>query len=142
MENGRLKLDPDVLAGAEEAFRELRYVEAFALLQALIDMQMTFICQVNREMNAGEHPEVVHFGKEVWSFPKLRTYLLSRKIISKDLADQLSKSYELRNRIIHRLVFYSYQDYPQNIITQMEAVDGFSSGKRQFKLLEEISDRV
>lgn len=44
--DGNLILDGDLLQGAEEAFQESRYIEAFSILQASIDAFMIFIYQM------------------------------------------------------------------------------------------------
>jgi arginine decarboxylase-like protein len=45
--DGALVLEGDILDGAEEAFRDARYVEAFALLHAYIDWWMTDLIQLD-----------------------------------------------------------------------------------------------
>ncbi len=139
MQDGTLKIDPDVLGGAEEAFHDLRYVEAFALLQAFIDWWMTVIFQLDQH-NKGVDTGAIHFRTD-HTFKSLRKYLHQNNHISEKEREMLDRFYLLRNRIVHRLVMYAYQDYPRNRITKADAEEGFKLGRQVAMLLEKKTDR-
>ncbi len=138
--NGGLILDGEVLEGAEDAFRKERLVEAFSLIQALIDWRMLNLYQIN-EMNNGVPTHEIHlvdWGK-VKTFKGLAGYLEKNKIISLKDHERLREFYDLRNMIVHRLIIYAYQPYAHNRVVMEEAVQGFGEGKFLAELLRKIN---
>ena len=134
--NGALILDGDIKDGAKEAFREMRYVEAFALVQALIDWWMANMCQRHLSWVKGKDSHEVYFTTK-YVFPYLRKYLLENEIITQKESGELVEFYELRNRIIHRLLIHSYQPNDRrNQVTPTEARLGFRKGMDLVHLLE------
>ncbi len=135
--NGVLELESDALEGAEEAFRNKRYVEAFALLHAYIDWWMTANIQLRNNFNFKPR------------FMQSANYLRNHKIINEEQYERLRKFNELRDMIIHRIVRYSYQHYQikykikdKEVIERSEVrlseVDkGFKEGKDLAQLLKE-----
>ena len=94
MQDGTLKLDPDVLERAEEAFHDLRYVEAFALLQAFIDWWMTVIFQLDQH-NKGVDTQAIHFRTD-HTFKSLRKYLHQNNHISEKDQDRRPRGLTVR----------------------------------------------
>ena len=133
-----LLLDGDVLEGAEEAFREERYVEAFALIQALIDWRMLNLCQID-EMNKGVPAMETHqvYWAKFYTHKKLVSELRKREIFSLKECERLTKFYDLRNMIVHRLAIYRYQPYAHNRVGRDKAIRGFKEGKVLVELLRE-----
>lgn len=134
--NGALILDGQALEGAEESFREERLVEAFALIQALIDWRMLNLYQMN-EMRKGASTQEIHlvdWGK-VKTFKGLASYLEKSAVISLKEYERLCEFYGLRNRIVHRLIIYGYQPYAHNRVVREEATRGFGEGKSLAELL-------
>ena len=143
--DGALTLDGKILEGAEAAFKEERYVEAFALIQALIDWWMTNLCQRHQEwamMREDVRKYVKEGGEEIYfkrkyRFPYNRRYLLDNGIINQQESNRLTDFYESRNKIIHRLLIHSFQtNDPRTRVTKIEAVDGFKKGTSLVRLLE------
>ena len=132
--NGGLVLEGDVLDGAEEAFRDLRYVEAFTLLHAYIDWWMTDLIQLHRCVRDSLKTHELHFKHE-YRFKSSAKILLDKKIIDKKQYGRLLQFNTLRDKIIHRLVMYSYQPYARNKATRTEVIDGFEEGKALAHLL-------
>ena len=138
--NGELILDGKPLQGAEEAFREERVLEAFALISALIDWRMLNLYQM-KEMGKGvPTPEIHHDNwEEVKTFRQLVSYLVQNKVISGKVPERFREFYVLRNKIVHRLIIYSYQPYAQNRVLREEAIRGFEEGKFLAELLRKIN---
>ncbi len=136
--NGALLLDGEVLEGAEEAFKEERYVEAFALIQALIDWRMLNLYQIN-EMNKGVPPLETHQvdWAEFYTHKRLVRELEKREVISPKESERFREFYDLRNMIVHRLVIYRYQPYAHNRVKREDAIRGFREGKVLVELLRE-----
>jgi len=134
-----LVLDGDVLEGAEEAFQELRYVEAFSLLQASIDAFMTFVYEHREGTNRGEDKDSPPEKHNFWT---LRNYLHDNDLLSEKEDSKLTNFYELRNRMIHKLVMYAFQSYPRYSISKSEAIKGFERGKELYLMLDKKTHTV
>jgi len=50
------------------------------------------------------------------------------KIIEPNVDERLGEWYGIRNRIIHRLIAYSYHNYEWNRVTRKEVDVGFKKG--------------
>jgi hypothetical protein len=135
--NGVLELEGDALEGAEEAFRNRRYVEAFALLHAYIDWWMTANIQLRNNFEFKPR------------FMPSANYLRTHKIINDEQYERLRKFNELRDMIIHRIVRYSYQHMQitykiknkevteRSKVRIFEVDEGFKEGKDLAQLLKE-----
>lgn len=132
---GYLVLDGDALKGAEEAFSERRYIEAFALLHALVDWWMIDLYQLNEDPSSsigiGQalKGKVSMLEREDYRFKKSMKYLLDKGIVKPKEYERLQAFNKLRDRIIHRLVMYSYQRLEKNRIDEADAKAGFKEGK-------------
>jgi hypothetical protein len=134
--NGALELEGDALEGAEEAFKNKRYVEAFTLLHAYIDWWMMDNIQLRNDFEFKLR------------FMSSANYLRTYKIINDGQYERLRKFNELRDMIIHRIVRYSYQHYQikykikdKEIIERSkvrisEVDEGFKEGKDLAQLLK------
>ena len=112
LEDGTLCLDGDILKGAEEAFKETRYVEAFALLHAYIDWCMTNLIQLDGCIVDSSKTGELLFNTK-YRFKNSLNTLKKEKIINENERQQLIKFDDLRNLIIHRLVTRSYGNRPK-----------------------------
>jgi hypothetical protein len=104
--DGYLVLDGDVVEGAEEAFRETRYVEAFALLHALIDWWMIDLIQMSKTSKGIERgPKVFASGKMISmgtkSFKAARHDLnyAYRKLVDLSLVEPTRITVKLQNLV-------------------------------------------
>jgi hypothetical protein len=132
--DGALVPEGDILDGAEEAFRDSRYVEAFALLHALIDWWMIALIQLREGAKTSSKTYDLHFKHE-YRFKSSAKTLLEKGIIDEKQHGRLLQFNELRDKIIHRLVMYSYQPYARNKVTRNEVIEGFEKGKALAHLL-------
>jgi hypothetical protein len=132
--DGGLVLDGDILEGAEEAFKETRYVEAFALLHAYIDWWMTDLIQLSGSIRDSSKTYALLFECE-YRFRSSAKILLTKRIVDGKEYGRLLKFNELRDKIIHRLVIYSYQHHARNKVTGNEIVERFEEGKALALLL-------
>jgi hypothetical protein len=132
--DGALVPEGDILDGAEEAFNNSRYVEAFALLHALIDWWMTDLIQLRDEVKTSSKIYELHFKRE-YRFRSSANTLLEKGIIDKKQYGELLQFNKLRDKIIHRLVMYSYQPHARNKVTKDEVIEGFEKGKALAHLL-------
>jgi hypothetical protein len=135
--DGALVLEGDILEGAEEAFRDTRYVEAFALLYADIDWWMTALIQsheVAKTLTIEQEQKL--FSDSEYRFKNSACLLKKYEIIDGKQYGRLLKFSKLRDRIIHRLVIYSYHTHAENKVTKTEAIDGFEEGKALDHLLK------
>ena len=140
--HGGLILDGDILKGAQEAFNDLRYVEAFALIHALIDWWMIDLYQMHEDSKGGlDHVQELHF-KRKYRFESLVKDLFRLNIIGRDEYDRLWRFRDLRDKIIHRLLMYAYQPYERNKITKNEATQGFEEGKALAMMLSSRTLKV
>lgn len=128
--DGTIVLNGTPLEGAEQAFAESRYVEAFALLYADIDWWMASLIQSHELAEALTVEESQKlFSDSTYRFKDSAYRLEKSKIIDGKQYGRLLKFSELRDKIIHRLVIYSYHAHEENKITKTEAVAGFEEGK-------------
>ena len=131
---GILVLEGNVLKGAEEAFQEGRYVEAFSLLQAVIDAFMIFVYQMREGEDFRKTDEVHH--KLKYRFKMLRDYMNGSGLLSDEEMGKLDSFYDMRNRIVHGIVMYAYQSYERYRIRESEAIKGFDLGRELYKILD------
>lgn len=108
-----------ILDGAEEAFNETRYIEAFALLHAYIDWLMTDLIQLDGCVRDSSKTHELLFHSE-YRFRSSAKCLFCKSIINEKQFGELMAFNGLRNKIIHRLVMYSYQCHARNKVTSTE----------------------
>lgn len=139
--DGALVLDGDIEKGAEEAFAEERYVEAYALLHGLIDWWMTDLYQFH--VVTRQHPTLENawdiIENKKWSFMDTLSYLSQNGIISDEERRRLMEFNFIRNKIVHRIIRRHYQTRadPKTKVTRQEAIDGFREGMALVSLLRE-----
>ena len=109
LEDGTLCLEGDILNGAREALKETRYVEAFALLHALIDWWMTALIRLDWETKKERTEKLPNQYRFMGSLKRLRR----KEIIDDNERERLLKFYDMRNLIIYRLVTRSYLNEPE-----------------------------
>lgn len=132
--DGALVLEGDIFDSAEEAFNHSRYVEAFALLHAYIDWWMTALIQL-REGAKTSSKTYEHLFEREYRFKSSAKTLLKKAIIDEKQHGRLLQFNKLRDKIIHRLVMYSYQPHARNKVTRTEVNEGFEKGKALAHLL-------
>jgi hypothetical protein len=136
--DGGLILDGDVMEGADEAFRDGRYIEAFALLHCLIDWWMADLYQLYRiTKGLGDIDWLNMVEKHEYRFKSTLKFLSGSGVISRQEHKRLYDFNELRNRVVHRLIVHSYQPGLRNKVTRAEAIHGFEEGKALVTLLRE-----
>ncbi len=139
LEDGTLCLEGDILNGAREALKETRYVEAFALLNALIDWWMTALIRLDWETKKEKTEKLPNKYRFNGSLKRLRR----KEIISENERERLLEFYDMRNLIIHRLVTRSYLNEPKpnrnepdtNNVTEKEVFEEFKEGEELVKML-------
>lgn len=148
--DGTLILDGDIDIGIEEAFKEERYLEAFAILQAQIDWWLASVHQMlalkTGRVSEKEILKNWNLGEMISNFPfrfgDSAYFLLRNKVLSgKDYA-ALWEFYEFRNLVVHRLVVRSYQPINgknvanRNDVTRSQAKEQFEEGRRLVGILK------
>lgn len=133
-ESGALILRGDILEGANQAFLDGRYVEAFDLLQGLIDWRLINIFLKNETSDKPIEPYFAEYRTN-----KLAFELSSRKLITDAERPQVLEFYELRKKIVHKVILYTYlhHHYQKYQVTRVEAINGFDKGKKLANLLRE-----
>ncbi len=143
--DGTLILDGDIDQGVEEAFSEGRYIEAFTLLQAQIDWWMADLHQLSA-LKSGKVKDG-NLGEMIANYPfrfnDSLSFLRNHGVLTDKECGELNQFYELRNRMIHRLIVRSYQPVTEggaanrNDFTKTEAMKGFEKGRSLAKVLKE-----
>jgi hypothetical protein len=131
----------DWMDGAEDAFKDSRYVEAFTLLHAYIDWWMTDLIQLREGAKTLSKAYWLLFERK-YRFRSSAKILLNEAIIDHKQYERLLEFNELRDKIIHRLVMYSYQCHERNKVTITEVIEGFEKGKALAHLLREKTGSV
>jgi len=136
-EDGGLILDGNIDKGIDEAFNDGRYVEAFQLLHARIDLFMIHNYQNYRISKGTATPEEMQemLDSHRYSFVGSMNFLRDVGIITSEDLKRLNSFNSLRNKIVHRLIVHSYQPRPRNKVTEAEAKEGFKNGKELAALL-------
>jgi hypothetical protein len=137
LEDGTLCLDGDILDGAEEAYNNTRYVEAFALLHAHIDWWMTDLIQLDGCVRDSSKTTELLFNTK-YRFGNSLNCLKRKEIIDDKEYRRLQEFNRFRNLIIHRLVTRSYGNRPSvetNRVTINEVEKGFKDGMELARLL-------
>lgn len=140
LEDGTICLDGDILNCAREALNETRYVEAFALLHALIEWWMTDLVQLDWETKKEKTEKLPNKHRFMESLRRLRL----NEIINENERERLLKFYDIRNLIIHRLVTRSYRNKPEtnrdgpetNRVTKDEVLEEFKEGEELLQVLK------
>ncbi len=152
--DGCLILDGRVLNGAQEAFKEKRYIEAYALLHAHIEFEMKLLCDEKYYQMNRVKASTSHIGKAIRDplgpiFHKKPKFLFCNDVIDSDIFSKLTEFNEARNKVIHRLVFRTELPYiydkaplkdevlPKICITEKELHAQFDSGLKVAQLLHE-----
>ena len=132
-----LVLDGDILEGAREAYQEDRIIEAFALLHAFIEWEMTNLYETSQIINGVIlHSLRKNFREhKMYLFRSLNKELLKKKLIEHSEYKRFLDWYNIRNRIIHRLVAFSYHPDAFNKVTREEVENGFLEGEALSELL-------
>lgn len=126
-EDGRLALDGDVLQGAKDAFEQDRFVEAFDLVQAWIDYLMANLVTRYQTTVKEVNPFDIHF--EEFRTKKMANDLVELGLIDPNLRSRIYSFYYLRNRVTHKMIFYTYRRYPSYSTTREEVEQGFKEGQ-------------
>jgi hypothetical protein len=135
LDNGTLVVEGNALQEASNSYQEGRIIEAFSLLHAYIEWEVENLYEQNHIKDGGK---LIELGDEMenYRFKPLLKKLLKNKLIKPHEYGSLSDWYHLRNRIIHRLVAYSYFNYQWNRVTSREVEKGFHEGLELAELLK------
>lgn len=136
--DGSLNLVGDISAGTEEAFKETRYVEAFALLHSEIDWWMANAYQFYRMGSGTAEGKLWEkmVDEKTYRFKGSAEFLRDVGIITQDQFERLEQFDRLRNKIVHRLVIHSYRPRKSNTVTEGEVQSGFIEGRRLREILK------
>jgi hypothetical protein len=127
---GYLILSGELEDQAEAAFEDGRLVEAFALLHAGIDWWMTDLYQLYRIFagtDKGQGWAEFADGRRV-KFIANAEFLRDVGLISQDQFRSLDRFDKLRNKVVHRLVFRTYQARNNNRLRMSDVRTGFYDG--------------
>ncbi len=117
------------------------YFGAFARIHVLIEIWMQNLYELNFSKSHDSfemHKLVSDKGPNyLYRFVKLVNLLVEEKLVSPEEADRLKSFSNLRNRILHRMLKYSFQTYPWHIVKKDEALRGFEEGVALVKLVRE-----
>ena len=132
--DGSLVLDGNSLEGAREAFRADRIVEAFSLLHAFIEWEMANLIEYSHLRSGGT---LIDLREQMqnYRFNWLLDQLCIKILIKPHENELIIKWYDIRNKIIHRLVAYSYHNYQWNRVTRKEVNEGFLKGQAIAEML-------
>lgn len=121
---------------AKMLFKRMEYFGAFTVLHALIEFWMQNLYELNTFKKIGPLKAYEeHIAKARYRYRTLIRDLLRSKLISEGEAKRIEDFGLLRDRIVHRLVKYSYQTYPWHFIGKEEVVQGFERGLTLVDLL-------
>ena len=124
---------------AKMLFKKMEYFGAFTVLHALIEFWMQNLYELKTFDKFGHWKTLrtyeEHMVKAQYRYRKLIHDLLSAKLINNGEAKRMEDFNLLRDRIIHRLVKYSYQNYIWDVVRKEEIVQGFEKGLALLNLL-------
>ena len=110
--DGGLVLDGNIRAGAIEAFDNYRYIEAFELLQTLIEFDLLNLIRIKKS-NKNEYLEKDRTTlNKFFSLKNISTTFIVKSalengVISEKEKAQIERCYDVRNKIVHRIIFRS-----------------------------------
>lgn len=130
----------EYLEYARKLVEEKEYFGAFARIHALIEfwMQDLFEQDYQTSHSDDELTKLVSESgpKAQYRFSRLVEALTKRDLLTPDEAKRLKDFNLLRDRILHRLVKYSFQTYPWHVVMRSEAEGEFEEGVKLAKLME------
>lgn len=131
--DGVLVLKGDIVEYARKLIAKKEYFGAFARIHALLEFTMQNRYEMDRWILRGHIPHEIQFriqhGKpKIYRYRELKNKLLKEKIISQEEANRIGNFGDIRDRIMHRLVKYSYQSRPENMVKKDEALKLFEQG--------------
>jgi len=144
---GSLVLIGNLDEGIEEAFKEKRYVEAFVLLHAQIDWWMESIYANYRRNNGlvSTRERMANVDYYPYRYMDSANFLKQKGIIDPRTHSRIANFNNLRDRLIHRLVYRGYQrrdlGKKANRITPSDVSKGFENGRKLVSLLLELNNR-
>jgi hypothetical protein len=126
---------------ARKLLEQGEYFGAFARIHVLVEIWMQNLYEQNfrRSHALSEmHKLVSDTGpKNLYRFARLVDHLVKEKLICPEEADRLRSFSNLRDRILHRMLKYSFQAYPWHIVKKDEALKGFEEGVVLAKLVRD-----
>ncbi len=146
---GNVVLKGDILKGAREAFAHQRYVEAFALLHAEVDIRMAELYQ-NIEFSTilyerqHESLDDVLFllSEQDFRFKRTASLLAELGLIDGKDHRRLLSFNRLRDLIVHRLVIFSHRYTESSRVDLSEIREGFEEGLKLAKLLKDLRSEL
>jgi hypothetical protein len=117
------------------------YFGAFARIHVLIEIWMQNLYELNFQKSHNPF-EMYKLASErgpndLYRFFRLVNVLGEEKLVSSEEVDRLKSFNHLRNRILHRMLKYSFQTYPWHVVKKDEALRGFEEGIALAKLVRE-----
>lgn len=111
--DGGLVLDGNIREGAIEAFDDLRYVEALTLLESMIEFDILNLIRIKMS-DKGEYFDAdnktynKYFTLRELDWRSILAKAVGIKVISEKERKQIADCHEVRNKILHRIIFRSY----------------------------------
>jgi hypothetical protein len=133
--DGQLVVGGDMDAYIEYArklFVEKEYFGAFARIHVLIEIWMQDLYELHY---AKAHSPFDMYKlvsdqgpNNLYRFVRLVDLLAKERLISPEEANRLKSFSNLRDRILHRMLKYSFQTYPWHVVKKDEVLGGFEEG--------------
>jgi len=131
---GQLVVKGDIVKYASKLFEQREYFGAFARIHALIEFWMQDLYELDYLKKRG--PIQLHERlTKLYRYGTLVRDLEKSEILTSGEATRLREFGWLRDRIMHRLVKYSYQTYPWHVVKKDEVLRGFEEGLALAELL-------
>lgn len=103
--DGCLELHGDIIQGAKEAFSQLRYVEAFALIHAVLDFHMTRLHHVKNSLIEKIPSQEANNPLGRKNFLYNARYLYEKEVINSSEYGRFRRFNKIRDKVVHRIVF-------------------------------------
>jgi len=127
-------LKGDIVEYARKLFEQREYFGAFARIHALIEFWMQDLYELDYLEKCGP----IHLHErltKLYRYGTLVRDLEKSGLLTTEQATKVREFGWLRDRIMHRLVKYSYQTYPWHAVKKDEVVRGFEQGLALVELL-------
>lgn len=132
--DGHLVVKGNIVEYAKKLFEENEYFGAFARIHALVEFWMQALYEQKLLEKLGPIQLYERLTK-LYRYGALVHDLEKDGLLAAEEANKVKQFGSLRDRIMHRLVKYSYQTYPWHVVKKEEVVRGFEQGLALVELL-------
>ncbi len=124
---------------AKKLFQNREYFGAFTVIHTLIEFWMQNLVELDY-LKRHDPIKQLEFLKKTeeergYRYSKLRNTLVKQGFITSEEAKRIENFGRLRDRIVHRLVKYTFQTYKWYIVRKDEVIQGFEEGLALVHLL-------